>query len=95
MGPVARASALALREIPAINASIENDDTITYRDNINLSIVVATPKGLVTPVLRNMKSRSIVGIEQGIAELGKKVTRMDFPLACSLLWNILANIPLL
>ncbi|KAB8274326.1 hypothetical protein BDV30DRAFT_225962 [Aspergillus minisclerotigenes] len=72
MGPVARASALALREIPAINASIENDDTIVFHDYIDLSVAVATPKGLVTPVLRNMERRSIVEIEQGIAELGKK-----------------------
>ncbi|KAF7593828.1 2-oxoglutarate dehydrogenase E1 component [Aspergillus hancockii] len=49
MGPVARASALALREILAINSSIENDDTIVYRDYIDLSVAVATPKGLITP----------------------------------------------
>lgn len=73
MGPVARASALALKEIPAINASIENDDTIVFRDYIDLSVAVATPKGLVTPVLRNMERLSVVGIEKGIAELGKKV----------------------
>lgn len=73
MGPVARASALALKEIPAINASIENDDTIVFRDYIDLSVAVATPKGLVTPVSRNMESLSVMGIEKGIAELGKKV----------------------
>ncbi|KAB8072794.1 hypothetical protein BDV29DRAFT_192234 [Aspergillus leporis] len=105
MGPVARASALALREIPAINASIENDDTITYRDNINLSIVVATPKGLVTPVLRNMKSRSIVGIEQGIAELGKKardgkltmddLTGGSFTISNSGIWGSLFGTPII
>ncbi|GKZ50963.1 hypothetical protein AbraIFM66951_004661, partial [Aspergillus brasiliensis] len=59
MGPVARASALALKQIPAINASIENGDTIVFRDYIDLSVAVATPKGLVTPVLRNMERLSV------------------------------------
>lgn len=73
MGPVARASALALNQIPAVNAAIENDHTIVFREYVDLSVAVATPKGLVTPVLRNIESRSVVGIEQGVAELGKKV----------------------
>ncbi|KAJ5770188.1 uncharacterized protein N7511_002239 [Penicillium nucicola] len=72
MGPMARASALALREIPAINASIEGEDTILYRDYVDLSIAAAIPKGLVTPVLRNVESMSILEIEKGIAELVKK-----------------------
>ncbi|OOG00319.1 hypothetical protein ASPCADRAFT_511351 [Aspergillus carbonarius ITEM 5010] len=72
MGLVARASALALKEIPIINASIENNDTIVFRDYIDLSIAVSTPKGLVTPVLRDMEDMGVVEIEKGIAELGKK-----------------------
>lgn len=78
MGPVARASALALQKIPAVNASIENEDTIVYRDYIDLSVAVATPKGLVTPVLRNIESMNIIEIEQGIAALGKKVRNISF-----------------
>jgi 2-oxoglutarate dehydrogenase E2 component (dihydrolipoamide succinyltransferase) len=73
MGPMARASALALKEIPAINASIEGEDTIVYRDYVDLSVAAAIPKGLVTPVLRNIESMSILEIEKGIAELVKKV----------------------
>ncbi|KNG85136.1 putative dihydrolipoamide acetyltransferase component of pyruvate dehydrogenase [Aspergillus nomiae NRRL 13137] len=105
MGPVARASALALREIPAINASIENDDTIVFRDYIDLSVAVATPRGLVTPVLRNMESRSIVEIEQGIAELGKmardgRLTMDDliggtFTISNSGIWGSLFGTPII
>ena len=73
MGPMARASALALKEIPAVNASIENNDTIVYRDYVDLSVAAATPKGLVTPILRNIESKSIVEIEKGIAELVNRV----------------------
>ncbi|GKZ29548.1 hypothetical protein AbraIFM66950_005385 [Aspergillus brasiliensis] len=105
MGPVARASALALKEIPAINASIENDDTIVFRDYIDLSVAVATPKGLVTPVLRNMERLSVVGIERGIADLGKKARdgklTMDdlsggsFTISNSGIWGSLFGTPII
>ncbi|CAK9780931.1 dihydrolipoamide succinyltransferase [Cutaneotrichosporon oleaginosum] len=71
MSAFARASVLALREIPEANASIE-DDTIVYRDYVDLSVAVATPKGLVTPVVRNAESMGLVDIERAIADLGRK-----------------------
>ena len=72
MSAFARACCLALKEIPAANASIEGDE-IVYRDYVDLSVAVATPKGLVTPVVRNAESMSFVEIEKEIAALGKKV----------------------
>lgn len=78
MGVMARASVLALKDIPAVNASIENGDTIVYRDYVDLSVAAAVPKGLVTPVLRNIESMSIVEIEKGIAELVKKVYPLNY-----------------
>lgn len=74
MGFMARASALALKEIPAVNASIENDDTIVYRDYVDLSIAASIPKGLVTPVVRNIESMGILQIEKAIGEMVKKVS---------------------
>lgn len=76
MSAFARASVLAMKELPVVNASIEGagaGDTIVYRDYVDISVAVSTPKGLVTPVLRNAESLNMVEIEQGIAELGKKV----------------------
>lgn len=67
----AKAACIALKEIPAANASIEGDE-IVYRDYCDISIAVATPKGLVTPVIRNVESMNFVEIEQAIAEAGKK-----------------------
>ena len=67
----AKAATIALKEIPAANASIEGDE-IVYRDYCDISIAVATPKGLVTPVIRNVESMNFVQIEQAIAEAGKK-----------------------
>ena len=75
MSAFAKASCLALKEIPAANASIEGPgqgDQIVYRDYVDLSVAVATPKGLVTPVVRNAENMSFIEIEQAIADLGKK-----------------------
>lgn len=67
----AKAACIALKEIPGANASIEGDE-IVYRDYCDISIAVATPKGLVTPVIRNVEQKNFVEIEQAIAEAGKK-----------------------
>ena len=75
MGAFSKACALALREIPSANASIEGEglgDTIVYRDYVDLGVAVSTEKGLVTPVVRNVESMSILEIEQAITELGLK-----------------------
>jgi 2-oxoglutarate dehydrogenase E2 component (dihydrolipoamide succinyltransferase) len=77
MSAFAKASVLAFKDVPAANASIEGPgggDTIVYRDYVDISVAVATPKGLVTPVVRNAESMEMVEIEQSIAELGKKVS---------------------
>ncbi|KAG8895167.1 2-oxoglutarate dehydrogenase complex E2 component [Tulasnella sp. 403] len=71
MSAFAKASCLALKEIKAANASIEGDE-IVYRDYVDLSVAVATPKGLVTPVVRNCESMEMLEIEKEIADLGKK-----------------------
>ena len=75
MSAFSRACVLAMRDIPAVNASIEGPnggDTIIYRDYVDISVAVATEKGLVTPVVRNVEELDLVGIEKAIAEMGKK-----------------------
>ncbi|KAJ4341597.1 2-oxoglutarate dehydrogenase complex E2 component [Didymella glomerata] len=75
MSAFSRACILAMRDVPAVNASIEGPkggDTIVYRDYVDISVAVATEKGLVTPVVRNAESLDMVGIEKAIADLGKK-----------------------
>lgn len=76
MSAFSKAAVLAMRDIPAVNASIEGPnggDTIVYRDYVDISVAVATEKGLVTPVVRNVESMDMVGIEKAIADMGKKV----------------------
>ncbi|KAE8222632.1 hypothetical protein CF319_g4206 [Tilletia indica] len=75
MSAFAKASAQALKEVPAANASIEGEglgDTIVYRDYVDLSVAVSTDKGLVTPVVRNVETMTLIDIERAIADLGKK-----------------------
>ncbi|KAG6016668.1 hypothetical protein E4U54_000769 [Claviceps lovelessii] len=75
MSAFSRAAVLAMRDIQAVNASIEGPnggDTIVYRDYVDISVAVATEKGLVTPVVRNVESMDLIAIEQAIADMGKK-----------------------
>ena len=51
------------RQVPAVNAVIDADE-IVYRDYTDISIAVATPKGLVVPVLRNVDSLSFAEVEK-------------------------------
>jgi 2-oxoglutarate dehydrogenase E2 component (dihydrolipoamide succinyltransferase) len=72
MSAFSRAAVLALKAVPAVNASIEGNE-IVYRDYVDISVAVATEKGLVTPVVRNAETLDFIGIERSILELATKV----------------------
>ena len=71
MGFFVKAVALAARDVPSVNASIEGEE-IVYRDYFDVSIAVSAPKGLVVPVVRGAQAMSFAEIEQAIAGYGKK-----------------------
>ncbi|CAI7743201.1 unnamed protein product [Closterium sp. NIES-53] len=71
MSAFVKAASSALQQEPAVNAVIDGDD-IVYRDYIDVSIAVGTPKGLVVPVIRKVHEMSFVDVERTVAELGKK-----------------------
>merc|ERR1712158_117885 len=71
MSAFVKASAYALTKQPTVNAVIDGQETV-YRDFVDISVAVATPKGLVVPVLRNVEAMSYADIEKGIAALGQK-----------------------
>jgi len=71
MGFFVKACALAAKDVPAVNGSIEGDE-IVYRDYFDVSIAVSAPKGLVVPVIRNAQAMSFAEIEKTIAEYGKR-----------------------
>ncbi|PCD02534.1 dihydrolipoyllysine-residue succinyltransferase [Sphingomonas spermidinifaciens] len=71
MGFFVKAACMALKDIPAVNASIEGDE-IVYRDYADISVAVSAPQGLVVPVIRNAESLSVAGIEKTIGDFGKR-----------------------
>lgn len=71
MSAFVKAAAFALQEQPVVNAVIV-DNEIVYRDFIDISVAVATPKGLVVPVLRNVETMNYADIEKNINALGEK-----------------------
>ncbi|WP_240098421.1 dihydrolipoyllysine-residue succinyltransferase [Thermomonas flagellata] len=66
----AKAAANALQKHPIINASVDGNDII-YHGYADISVAVATDKGLVTPVLRNVERMGFAEIEKGIAGFAK------------------------
>jgi len=61
----------ALKRFPEVNASIDGDD-IVYHNYFDISIAVSTPRGLVTPVLRDCDSLGMAGVEGAIRTLALK-----------------------
>ena len=61
----------ALKRFPEVNASIDGDD-ICYHNYFDISIAVSTPRGLVTPVLKDTDALGMAGIESGIRALALK-----------------------
>ncbi|KAK9959313.1 hypothetical protein ABG768_009444 [Culter alburnus] len=78
MSAFVKAAAYALTDQPAVNAVI--DDTtkeIVYREYVDISVAVATPKGLVVPVIRGVEGMNFADIEKTINELGEKARKNE------------------
>lgn len=74
MSPFIAASAYALKDQPVVNAVIDGTD-IVYRDYVDISVAVATPKGLVVPVLRSVENKNFAEIEIALAAIGDKARK--------------------
>ncbi|MEZ8602776.1 2-oxoglutarate dehydrogenase complex dihydrolipoyllysine-residue succinyltransferase [Vibrio splendidus] len=61
----------ALKRFPEVNASIDGTDII-YHNYFDISMAVSTPRGLVTPVLKDCDTLGFADIEKGIKELAIK-----------------------
>ena len=66
-----KASVVALKNFPAVNAEIEGD-YITYKNYYNVSIAIGTDRGLVVPVLKKADELSFADIERNIFLLSEK-----------------------
>lgn len=54
-----------------MNAVIDGKD-IVYRDYVDISVAVATPNGLIVPVIRNCESLGFADIEKTLIEMANK-----------------------
>ena len=66
-----KASVVALKNFPAVNAEIEGN-YITYKNYYNISIAIGTNRGLVVPVLKKADELSFADIERNIFLLSEK-----------------------
>jgi len=73
MSAFVKAASAALQEIPAVNAVIDDEtQEVVYRNYVDISVAVASPNGLVVPVLRNTEKMNFADVEKTIALYGKK-----------------------
>ena len=66
-----KAAVHALRKFPVVNASIDGTDII-YHGYYDIGIAVASPRGLVVPILRDAGELTLAEIEKRIADFGKR-----------------------
>ena len=70
-----------LKEFPLVNCSVEGD-TIIYKNFINLGMAVASPNGLIVPVVRNAEEKNFVDMARSLTDIAlrartKKLTPND------------------
>ena len=70
----AKAAAMAIKEFPLINAAIDRDE-IVFHDFVDINIAVSSPKGLITPVIRNVELMDVPHIEKQVKDLGAKASK--------------------
>ncbi len=67
---IIKASALALKAVPAANSSWYDDAIVQY-NNVDISVAVATDNGLITPIVFNADQKSVQQISADMKELVK------------------------
>lgn len=68
---VIRAVALALKKVPAANASWTDDAILLYK-NVDVSVAVATPNGLITPIVKNADQKPLAQISAEMKDLAAR-----------------------
>jgi 2-oxoglutarate dehydrogenase E2 component (dihydrolipoamide succinyltransferase) len=70
-GFIAKVIVDALRQFPAVNASLDGDN-IVYKQDINLGIAVALDNGLIVPVIRKADEKNLLGLSRAINDLAAR-----------------------
>jgi 2-oxoglutarate dehydrogenase E2 component (dihydrolipoamide succinyltransferase) len=68
---IVRASVVALRQFPLLNASLDGNN-IVYHNEINIGIAVALENGLIVPVIRAADEKNVLGLQRSIVDLAAR-----------------------
>ncbi|MEE3503366.1 pyruvate dehydrogenase complex dihydrolipoamide acetyltransferase [Acidiphilium acidophilum] len=68
---IIKASAIALRRVPAANASFTDEAMIRYHD-VDISVAVAIPDGLITPIVRQADQKGLAAISNEMKDLAAR-----------------------
>jgi pyruvate dehydrogenase E2 component (dihydrolipoamide acetyltransferase) len=68
---VIRAAGAALRRIPEVNASWTDDGMVLY-DDVDISVAVAIPDGLITPIIRRADQKGLLTISREMRDLATR-----------------------
>jgi len=68
---IIRASVVALRQFPLLNASLDSNNIIFHND-INIGIAVALENGLIVPVIRAADEKNVLGLQRSVVDLATR-----------------------
>jgi len=68
---VIKAAALALRRLPSVNASWTDEGMVLY-DDVDISVAVAVPDGLITPIIRKADLKGLAAISNEMKDLAAR-----------------------
>jgi 2-oxoglutarate dehydrogenase E2 component (dihydrolipoamide succinyltransferase) len=68
---IVRASVIALRQFPLLNASLDGNNII-YHNEINVGIAVALENGLIVPVIRAADEKNVLGLQRSVVDLATR-----------------------
>jgi 2-oxoglutarate dehydrogenase E2 component (dihydrolipoamide succinyltransferase) len=68
---IVRASVVALRQFPLLNASLDGNN-IVYHNEIHIGIAVALENGLIVPVIRAADEKNVLGLQRSVVDLAAR-----------------------
>jgi pyruvate dehydrogenase E2 component (dihydrolipoamide acetyltransferase) len=70
-----RLSIFIAMQVPGVNASWQKDFIRQY-NNVDMSVAVQTPVGLLTPIVKDAHAKGLAAISADVKTLAKKVTKL-------------------
>ncbi|MFQ3622721.1 MAG: pyruvate dehydrogenase complex dihydrolipoamide acetyltransferase [Acetobacteraceae bacterium] len=68
---IIKAAAIALRRVPKVNASWQDDAMVLY-DDVDISVAVSIPDGLITPIVRKADQKGLAAISNEMKDLAAR-----------------------